>query len=399
MTAYFLGRHLWSKTIFPKILAIPLLYGAWKNGLWELHWRDPSRGAVLGLVCAVLVLVGLRYGRKGMGWAILLAAAAILLLPSSLLQRALKTEDPFSRHRPLLWQASVQVALEKPWGGVGLGEFKNAYLRHNFAVPTQMARYGRYSTHAHSEPLQSAAELGWPCALLLWGILLKRWWGIRSHPPSFAAATSLLVQSAIDGIFMHPVTLSFLALWMARKAQEDQLPPADSPSTPTLARWIALGMLLGISTGFSALSMQDRVRQDPNDPFLKSRLAQAYLLERPPEIGPALLEIKKARQLAPTHAPFWIQEAQIYRHLQEWERTESLSRMALRREPHFVGAWLLLAEANLKKGNKEAARRFLRRAHREAQRWDQERPHRTSGLEEALSFFDPGLYERIQDAL
>ena len=128
--------------------------------LLAIIWTG-SRGGMLAVVTGALLVVGLRFGRKGMAM-LLVGAVLCLLMPNPLRERlwAQHVEgSSISFARWQMWQSAGREMVEHPFG-IGLGLYQYLYPRYAFPLEGQIARYGKVAQTPHSEYLQMGVELG-----------------------------------------------------------------------------------------------------------------------------------------------------------------------------------------------------------------------------------------------
>lgn len=223
--------------------------------------RTGSRGGMLAMLVATGVVLGLRFGRRGLGVLLLVLLPMAFLLPNPFRDR-LKAEhvaNPVSYARWQIWQSSVREMVEYPLG-IGLGLYQYEFPRHNFPVEGQIARYGKIAQTAHSEFLQMGVELGVAGLLVFcWGIAvvareaaaalkqrLTRWQ--RGLLVGLVAATAgMLAHAAVDSNLHEPalaivLTLCVGVLLSARRLVKRGVEPM--PALPI--RFPAAGAVAGI---------------------------------------------------------------------------------------------------------------------------------------------------------
>jgi O-antigen ligase len=123
--------------------------------------RSAWIGALLGLaVISVLRTPRLLLVLGG------LVAAALLIRPASITER-LTVEDASSVDRYYMWQAGVDMVLDRPVFGQGPGMVQVAYPRYRWPGAKNPAQ-----PHLHNNPLEIAAERGLP------GLAFFLWWAV-----------------------------------------------------------------------------------------------------------------------------------------------------------------------------------------------------------------------------
>lgn len=128
--------------------------------LLAIIWTG-SRGGMLAVVTGALLVVGLRFGRKGVAM-LLVGAVLCLLTPNPLRERlwAQHVEgSSISFARWQMWQSAGREMVEHPFG-IGLGLYQYLYPRYAFPLEGQITRYGKVAQTPHSEYLQMGVELG-----------------------------------------------------------------------------------------------------------------------------------------------------------------------------------------------------------------------------------------------
>ena len=187
-----------------------------------------SRGGMLALACGLLVLLVLRSSRAAVV-GISAVVVALILVPNPFVQRlqTLPQTDNFAYTRLAIWKSAWTMMLDHPWLGIGLGQFEYVSTRYAFPVTTHWAKYSRVAENAHSEYLQTGAELGVPGLLLVLGVFaflafaaVRR---LRTLPRAswgpivtlLAAIVSVAAQSAVDFPLHTPPSALLLVLLAA----------------------------------------------------------------------------------------------------------------------------------------------------------------------------------------
>jgi O-antigen ligase len=184
-----------------------------------------SRGGMLAMLVGATLVVGLRFGRRGL-LVLVLFFGALLLIASPLRDRlqAEHVSNPVGYARWHIWHSSLQVMKEEPFG-VGLGLYQYLSPRYAFPVEGQITRYGKLAKTAHNEYLHMGVELGLvSIAIFCWGVVglarqagaalrgrLTRWQrGIVVG--TGGAVTAILVQAAVDSTLHAPAVAVVLTL-------------------------------------------------------------------------------------------------------------------------------------------------------------------------------------------
>jgi putative inorganic carbon (HCO3(-)) transporter len=198
-----------------------------------------SRGAWLGMACAVVLMAIAVLARRGR--AVMLAALTAALLVYVLLAGGLSLVPPsivqrFSDFVPYVsvadvrgveitdanfavlermahWQSALDMWTDHPWLGVGIGNYEPVYAR--YALPLWPLPLG----HAHNYYLNIAAEagvLGLLSYLFLWSVALVGAWKATRRATGWywgialgvlGVLTHLSVHNFFDNLYVHGMYL------------------------------------------------------------------------------------------------------------------------------------------------------------------------------------------------
>jgi len=172
---------------------------------WALV-ASQTRSAWLGAVTGLAVLAVLRAPR--LLWLVGGATAALLVLRPATLNGRLTIGDASSLDRYYMWQAGIDMVLDKPVFGQGPGMILATYPRYRWPEATHPRQ-----PHLHDNPLQVAAERGLP------GLAFFLWWsgalfltalrearpGPGGAPPRWEAVGTLAALAAVfvAGLFEY----------------------------------------------------------------------------------------------------------------------------------------------------------------------------------------------------
>ena len=129
---------------------------------WALV-ASQTRSAWVGAVVGLAIVAVLRAPR--LVWLVAGATLALLVLRPAALTPRLTIGDESSRDRYYMWQAGIDMVLDKPVFGQGPGMILAAYPRYRWPEATHPRQ-----PHLHNNPLQIAAERGLP------GLAFFLWW-------------------------------------------------------------------------------------------------------------------------------------------------------------------------------------------------------------------------------
>jgi O-antigen ligase len=127
--------------------------------------------------------------------------AVLVARPAPVMSR-LTLEDESSRDRYYMWQAGIDMVLDKPVFGQGPGMILAVYPRYRWPeAPNPLV------PHLHDNALQIAAERGLPCLVFwLWWMaaaMADAWREARRGAASAVAALAALVAIMVAGLFEY----------------------------------------------------------------------------------------------------------------------------------------------------------------------------------------------------
>ena len=181
-----------------------------------------SRGAMLGLAAAAVLLWGMSRRESPPRIRRTVAAIGLLVLAGSLLtlvNRFHVAGDPFPYERARIWRADLQCFAGNPLLGVGPGIF--AHVAHRFNFPLEGAvRYGRNFETPHSDTLGLLVEtgvLGLAAGLFLMVQVFRLLLRQAREPGHFGtgllmASTALAVQGMVEDLSRRPALFLTFAI-------------------------------------------------------------------------------------------------------------------------------------------------------------------------------------------
>lgn len=186
-----------------------------------------SRGGAISLVIGAAVVIGLRFGKRGLVVLGLLLALAVVI-PNPIRDRAVfeHTYNPAAYSRWQMWQSAVREISENLLG-IGIGLFQYTSHQYAFPVEDQIVRYGKVAQRPHNEYLQIGVELGLlGLGIFLWGLVLvanEARWVLRQRLARkeralvvglCGAIMSILAQAAVDANLHEPALAVLLTLFV-----------------------------------------------------------------------------------------------------------------------------------------------------------------------------------------
>ncbi len=371
-----------------------------------------SRAALLALVVGAVVLAPQHVKRW---WPVLLVFVAAVGV-----WRFAVWPDSLAWRRPAIWRASLMVVREHPLLGSSAGGFDETVLPFRPEEHSAVARWSKTPDSAESTPLQLAAEIGLPAAVLvLIGVaILVMGRGpkpLRRSGAALLAAIALI--SMVHDVLGIPILL-WLWGWLAGRAVG---PPAETETArrPLMAQVVLAAALIAVlgrmvippelvrvavGKGAPALAasrveplaslpwaLEVRTLLQLPDWSWKEAASAGDAAERALEyhrrdarswcalgeckartarelaMAPAVLEgaevaFDTATRLDP-HSPWaWLAWAKMERDRGRLDRALALARRAVTEEPCLVRGWLLISRLGLDRGQMEKSRTALGKA-------------------------------------
>lgn len=386
---------------------------------WLLVAR--ARGALLALAVGATVTALRRWDlrRFAKAGALSLAVLGAATLGFGAMQGRslsffwLKPDKLHTFKRPQLWAAAAGVAWQAPVTGEGPGQFEKGYRWHVVPAGFGVTSYQFSTEHAHSEPLEAAAETGF-VGLALWlaAMLLsfpRRVEASAEAEAGLAAAAAMAAQLLIDNMLQLPglALLFFGCLACARPREERRwkLSPAVCLAGAALCAvaWVPGALAVRWERSGTLEDARRLAALYPKEPAPREHLARLLQGQRPPQLEEAEAQLDAARALAPYNAYDLVWRAELLRALGRWREAEPLALEAAALEPNFVQARLIAAEADARAGRKAAGREKLReaRALRErlvAQGVDAD-PTRYTPMDRIVASLDEGRYALVAKQL
>ncbi len=163
-----------------------------------------TRNAWLGALAGLAVVAVLR-ARKTL-WLLAAAVAAILILRPATVMDRLTLSDDSSRDRYYMWQAGIDMIMDKPVFGQGPGMILRVYPQYRWPEAPKPV-----TPHLHDNALQIAAERGLPCLVFwLWLVaaaMADAWRECRAGLSGAGwvagAALALLTAVMVAGLFEY----------------------------------------------------------------------------------------------------------------------------------------------------------------------------------------------------
>lgn len=361
-----------------------------------------SRSGLIAGAIGAGTLIHRRWGARGLVWFSLALTAGVILAPASGTAAVFKTIDPFGWSRTAIWKAALGGILDRPLFGWGPGLFARLYGAHRVPFPHQWIRFDHDHSFAHNDFLQLAAEYGLPALLLAGAAFGPSLKNARraANPTRWAMLLSAAVFCLFNFPFYSPVNLLLAAgvFFGLSPANERFLPRTDREHMAWRAAFAVLG---AIACGAFFTARSDRPRFVFTKAQLENRLGRADALVHPARdkaadpaaaeaiwrelirrwpdhpdachaLGHALIEhfspprfeegllwLSRSATLQPTRAPWWMEVSAAQAALGRWPDALESAQNALRLEPEYADAQLMIARALTRIGDPAEAERFL----------------------------------------
>ena len=258
------------------------------------------------------------------------------------------------------WSGAVRALRENPLGGIGLGSWQDWWSPRRETSPAVR--------NAHSEPLEIAAELGAPGALLFLLIVLTPvvagLAALRRREPRYAVvalptATAFLISISVDWAWqlsVVPVAVALLAAASLGRANDDLT--ADASATDRLradrrrlAALLTTAVLSVGSLGVLAVAMIA-----PEGVERSQAAASSGALDR------AAGEARRAQSAAPFALSAVLQRAIVAEQAGDLDQAAAAAREATTVEPRNWRPWMVLARIEARRDRPRAAVGAYRRA-------------------------------------
>lgn len=166
-----------------------------------------SRGVVVSLVPAMMVLAVAHFGRVRGAKAFLLFLPVLIVTGWHSLSRFF-TPDIYNYGRLVFWRSALRVFVEHPFG-VGLGGYKYLWFTTQEPFSQAFRHYEKYPVTPHNEYLEVLTGLGFPGFLLFVAVLsIPLWYAARGWKGvpedrrwTAAAAVSGLALTGTNALF------------------------------------------------------------------------------------------------------------------------------------------------------------------------------------------------------
>lgn len=305
--------------------------------------------------------------------------------------------------RLLIWDIYLQSVKDHWVFGWGLGQYETAYLN-NIVGGQAILKYNHVSPVAHNEAIQMMVAAGIP------GLIFFIYYFVsRIKRPEFKQLTFNQKWSAgtmgmilIVSLFNFPFYLPFISILFVLALHNFQPVNSSKPqkSTSNVMKYF-FGGLIGVIMAFLALDvissqfsrrgktelatdlfpinsrlweergnvstsaeekrmcLKNEIRWNKNDPFLYAKLFRQLIATQGDrsEIEKA---INHAIDLAPRHAPFWVDRGLFYSLDRDFPQAEQSFKKAILLEPNSSVPYYELGRLLIKKGKMNEGQNLIR---------------------------------------
>jgi hypothetical protein len=188
-----------------------------------------SRGGLLAAGIGSSVVIGLRFGRRGLALFMMLILIGLAAIPNPMRERmyAEHAFNPVTYARWEMWEGALRSMVDHPMG-IGIGLYQYMFPQYAFPVESQIARYGTVAQTPHNEFLQIGVELGVASLLFvgwgLWVLTKEITWTLNQRMTRFqrqllvgvaGGIAGLLAHAAVDSNLHEPALAILLMLFVA----------------------------------------------------------------------------------------------------------------------------------------------------------------------------------------
>ena len=278
-------------------LAIPAAIGLCLTG---------SRGALLGLAAGGAVLAGVagRRLRPRARVAVGAVLATVLFAAAIGVATRARAFDPFRYQRIAIWRAALTPALDRPFTGIGPGQWDAAANNLTFPVESGPLRFERIVDSSHSDLIRLPAEFGWPAAIVALAAIglfvgaLRRGLGggdlDGARLGSLAGLVALGVQALVDNLSARP------AVYLLAGALAGGL--LSAPATPRrrIAPAWRVGAVISLACAFLATDVA---------PYLAWRIQRGLGPQHGRLSADDREKVATALRFNPLHPDLWLRHA------------------------------------------------------------------------------------------
>jgi hypothetical protein len=238
------------------LLAVPpVLMALWRLG-WPRRWLvftlgaaaiaiaalTSSKASYLALAAALGLAFCLTRARplaRGALIAGALALAAVALSVAPVRHKVVRVFHDSAHVRLGYWAAGGAMISEHPLAGTGLSGYRDG-------AAALLPEWGQFSTHAHSEPIEAAAEAGLPAGLALLALLAWLPWSRREPGPSEAAEAA---RSGLLAPMAAGAAIFYLSVLGMMQNDNINMWPGGEQLLGALAWSLAVAALVAVAMG------------------------------------------------------------------------------------------------------------------------------------------------------
>ena len=344
-----------------------------------------SRGAILGALAGSFSVFAQRRSLRPAAYFVIGVLLTVVLIPKEQFDWMLKLYDPRLFGRYNIWGSALGSITAHPVFGCGLGLFERAFELFKFPFYNGVSYYGHATFHAHSEPLNLAAEAGIPAAL----IFVAAWASGAFKNADNDAETGILkvfsvsmfVQAAVDIVFYSGALQTFFWGTMGLLSRKEPLPgcgnfsrdpgKCEKPHRRILAAlvlcWCAAVFIGGASDRFKACALDKTLSPDEREQCLEKAsvfspgdtellditVPLSMAVHRNPVLAVSRLE--RAISMTPKNPFRYYEAADIYKNVGDPVSAQRMLGRALALEPDFLRARLMLSKMAATDGRWRAA--------------------------------------------
>ena len=344
-----------------------------------------SRAALLALAAAGVVSVP--KGRSRV--VVVLAAAAIVT--GAIGWRLTVQRDALAWHRPVIWQAILGVAAERPVIGFGPGAWSDVAGRARITYPDQLAQHELEPNYAESSLLAVLTQTGSVGVVLVLLAGGAWWWSFARGDGSGPRARRALAVAVVVMALLHDMLQVDVVLWWWASVIGLSSPPAIRARPAHSWRQLAAALVACWAVMWSIAepalarlrwqraetasteAAEHALRTEPWDDLPARQRAAVLVMGRDwgwKEVGEALYWSERAVRVHPGSSAGWATLGRVMARTLathgQWpgtlERASGAFAHATDLEPRLPWTWLEWARLERAAGHLDSARRKAERA-------------------------------------
>jgi len=329
-----------------------------------------SRGAILALILTTLLILWSNNKKKEFYYLLFIITIIFIILPLNIMENLLKINDYKSYMRIKIWDTAIKGFIKYPIFGYGPGLFENIFSIFKFRFFDEISYFNHTTIHAHSEILNIVSESG-IIAIVIYLIACFKTF-IKSDKENIFKffSIAIFIQSAIDIILYLPlISIVFIiSISLADKKESNYMDKSllNNQKLSLINYSIFAIVLFSIYPYFSYKLNTKKILNNnilTHKIFENNKIESTLLKEEVNISAPNSARIKAISSFANLYYPydifFLFERAKCEKIAGNYEEAKQILKKALKIEPFFNKATLMLSEIYLIENNKEKAEKML----------------------------------------